>query len=168
MIRRAEARDADDLARIYNQAMRPGVYATCDVTPVSHENRLDWLAHHPDPYPAWVYENEAGQVVGWCSLSPVSVRPGIPGIGEDSTYVDAACRFHGVGRAMLAHLITEARGLGFHTLVSIVFEKNIASLSTRLRYGFVITTVLYEVASLHGSWENVVWLQKDLAAPDPM
>jgi phosphinothricin acetyltransferase len=167
MIRRAEERDADDLARIYNQAMKPGIYATCDVEPVSRENRLDWLSHHVDPYPAWVYESETGQVFGWCSLSPFSVRSDLPGIGETSTYVDETCRFRGVGREMLAHLIAEGRRLGHHALVSLVFEKNIASISTRLRYGFVPTAVLYQVALMRGGWENVVWLQKDLSVEDP-
>jgi L-amino acid N-acyltransferase YncA len=162
MIRTAEEQDAGDIARIYNQAMKPGIYATCDVTPVSRESRIEWLAHHHDPYPAWVYESETGQVVGWCSLSPFSVRPTMPGIAETSTYVDETYRFRRIGRDLLMHLIAEGRRLGHKSLVSLVFEKNVASISTRLRFGFRPNAMLYDVAHMRGSWENVVWLQKDL------
>jgi phosphinothricin acetyltransferase len=168
MIREAEPRDASDLARIYNQAMKPGIYATCDVTPVSGDNRLAWLAHHHHPYPAWVYETERGDVIGWCSLSPFSVRATYPGIAETSTYVDEAARYRRIGSELLRHLVVQGRALGFRALVSLVFEKNIASVSTRLRYGFRPNAVLYEVARMEGVWENVVWLQKDLTASDPL
>lgn len=167
MIRRAEERDADDLARIYNQAMKPNIYATCDAAPESRESRIKWLAHHRDPYLAWVYESEVGDVVGWCSLSPFSVRGSYPGIAETSTYVDEAYRFRRIGGELLRHLINEGRKLGFRSIVSLVFEKNIASISTRLRHGFRPNAVLYEVAYLQEAWENVVWLQKDLIANDP-
>ena len=166
MIRYAEQRDAPDLARIYNDAMKPDIYATCDVTPVGPENRLAWLAHHHHPYPAWVYETESGQVIGWCSLSPFSVRPGFPGVAETSVYVDEASRYRRIGTELLRHLIAEGRTLGFRSLVSLVFEKNIASVSTRLRYGFRPHVVMYEVAQMREAWENVLWLQKDLVVED--
>lgn len=168
MMRRAAERDCADLARIYNQAMKDGIYATCDIAHVSPQNRLDWLSHHDDRYPAWVYETESGQVVAWSSLSPFSMRPELPGIAETSTYVDETCRFRGIGRDLLEHLIVEARRLGFRSLVSVVLEKNIASISTRLRYGFLPTAVLYEVAWFRGAWENVVWLRKDLSEDTPI
>jgi phosphinothricin acetyltransferase len=166
MIRRAEPRDAADLARIYNQAMKPGIYATCDVTPVSAGNRLDWLAHHDDSYPAWVSENEAGQIEGWCSINPFAMRPGSTGISETSTYIDENFRFRGLGRQMCVHLLNEGRRLGRQSLISSVFEKNTASIATRLRFGYLPVAVLYEVAWYRGAWENIVWFQKDLSVVD--
>jgi L-amino acid N-acyltransferase YncA len=168
MIRRAEERDCDDLASIYNQAMKDGIYATCDLTPISRENRLEWLSHHDDRFPAWVCETETGQVVGWCSLSPFALLPELPGTAEMSTYVDEAARFRRIGRELLKHQISEGRRLGYRSLVSLVFEKNITSISTRLRFGFLPVAVLYEVAWFRGSWENVLMLQKDLFVEDPI
>jgi L-amino acid N-acyltransferase YncA len=165
-IRRAEEKDADDLGRIYNQAMKPEVYATCDVSPVSRENRVMWLAHHHDPYPAWVYQVD-NTVIGWSSLSPFSVRPLISTIAEISVYVDEGYRSRRVGFELLVHLVEEARRLGFRSLISLAFEKNAVSNAGCLMYGFQPNAVLYEVARMDGNWENVLWLQKDLLTSDP-
>jgi phosphinothricin acetyltransferase len=166
-IRPAELRDAADLARIYNQAMKPGVHATCDVVPVSPENRIDWLTHHGNRYPVWVYEHKSGRVVGWSSLSPFSVRSGYSSMAEISVYVDETHRSLQIGGRLLSHLVSAARRLGFRSLVSLAFEKNVTSNAGCVIYGFKPAAVLYEVAKLGGTWENVLWLQKDLSADDP-
>jgi L-amino acid N-acyltransferase YncA len=166
-IRPAEPRDAADLARIYNQAMKPGVHATCDVTPVTRENRIEWLTHHGDRYPVWVYEHKNGGVVGWSSLSPFSVRSDYSSIAEISVYVDESRRSLHIGGKLLIHLVSEARALGFRSLVSLAFEKNVISNAGCVVYGFKPAAVLYEVAELGGTWENVLWLQKDLLEDDP-
>ena len=167
MIRKAEERDADDLARIYNHAMKPGIYATADVTPVTRENRIDWLHRRQEPFGAWVSQTAAGDVVGWCSLSPFAVRPNYPGIAEISAYVDEAHRSRQVGRELLIHLISAARQAGFRSLVSLVYEKNVVSIAGCLLFGFRPMVTLRKVATLGGARENVLWIQKDLLAADP-
>lgn len=167
MIRKAEERDAEDLARIYNHAMKPGIYATADVKPVTPENRIEWLRRRQEPYGAWVSESSAGDVVGWCSLSPFAVRPSYPKIAEISAYVDEAHRSRQVGRELLIHLVDAARRAGFRTLVSLVYERNVVSIAGCLLYGFRPTATLHKVAILGSVRENVLWIQKDLLVDDP-
>lgn len=167
MIRKAEERDAEDLARIYNHAMRPGIYATADVKPVTRENRIDWLRRRQEPYGAWVSETTAGDVVGWCSLSPFAVRPSYPKIAEISAYVDEAHRSRHVGRELLIHLVGAARQTGFRTLVSLVYEKNVVSIAGCLLYGFRPVATLHHAAILGDVRENVLWIAKNLLIDDP-
>jgi L-amino acid N-acyltransferase YncA len=163
VIRRARSSDAGAIASIYNQAMAPGVFATCDVVHVTAESRVEWLARHDDAYPAFVYEGPAGDVVGWSSLNPFSVRPNYRSIAEVSVYVDAARRGGTVGAALFVRLLDEANRLALRALVSLTFERNGPSLRGLEAAGFRKVATLAEVAWLRGRWESVVWLQKELA-----
>jgi L-amino acid N-acyltransferase YncA len=162
VIRRARESDAGAIATIYNQAMDVGIFATCDVVHVTPESRIAWLAGHADPYPAFVLESDGGQVLGWSSLSRFSVREGYPSIAEVSVYVRETHRSGTVGAALFVKLLTEAKRLGFRSLVSLTFERNRPSLRGLEAAGFRRVGVLSEVAWLRDRWESVVWLQKDL------
>ena len=48
MIRLATSADAEAVARVYNDAITDGSYATADVEPVSVESRVDWIG-----LPSW-------------------------------------------------------------------------------------------------------------------
>jgi L-amino acid N-acyltransferase YncA len=167
MFRNAERRDADDLARIYNHAMKPGANVTPRVSEVSRADRVAWLESLKPPFGAWVYEVSPGGVVGWCALVPFAVRPRIPRIAELSVYVDEKHRSGFVGGRLLAFVVDEARRLGFRSLVSIASDKNVQSLSGCLAYGFRQTATLRQVGRLSGQLANATWLQKDLLEDDP-
>jgi L-amino acid N-acyltransferase YncA len=162
VIRRAARSDAAAIATIYNQAMREGIFATCDVAPVTLESRVEWLAKHEDPYPVFVFEGEGGAVQGWSALNRFSVRPSYPSVAEIAVYVEERHRSRTVGAALFFQLISEAKKLGFRSLVSLTFEKNSPSLRGLEAAGFRRIGVLAEVAWLRDRWESVVWLQKDL------
>jgi len=167
MIRPAREEDAGALARIYNQAMRPGIYATAFVRPVTSEDRVEWLRRLREPFGAWVYASGSGEVLGWCSLGSFAPRPSYPRIAEVSAYVEEGHRSGSIGGRLLACLVVEARRRGFRSLVSIAFEKNVISLSGCLEAGFRPMATLYGVATFGEVYENVSWIQKDLSAPDP-
>ncbi len=162
MIRRAKTADAPAIADIYNQAMDVGVFATCDVVHVTPESRIEWIEKHADPYPAFVFEDGAGRVIGWSALNRFSIRPTYPSIAEVSVYVDEAHRSRTVGAALFVRLLIEAAALGFRSLVSLTFEKNLPSLRGLEAAGFRRVGLLAEVAWLRDRWESVVWLQKEL------
>lgn len=167
MIRPATEDDAGALARIYNQAMKPGIYATALVKPVTAENRVEWLRQLREPLGAWVLTSNAGEVLGWCSLNPFGPRPSYTRVAEMSAYVEESRRGAVIGGKLLACLIIEARRRGFKSLVSIAFEKNVISLSGCLEAGFLPMATLYDIADFRDGYENVTWIQKDLSAPDP-
>jgi phosphinothricin acetyltransferase len=160
-IRRARESDAPSIAAIYNQAMKDGVFATCDVTPVTAESRLAWLAAHVEPFPAFVFER-CDAVVGWSALNRFSIRPSYPSIAEVSVYVGEDHRNNVVGAALFVHLLVTAQTLGLRSLVSLTFEKNRPSIRGLIAGGFEPKAALQQVAWLRGRWENVIWLQRDL------
>lgn len=161
MFRRATHADAHDIARIYNQAMTPGVFAISQITPDTHQERIAWLNQHEDPYPVFVYEIENRTVIGWCSLSKFSVRPEYIDIAETSRYIDENHRGKGLGKLMFAHLIETATKLGFRLLLGRAYERNILSLKSATPF-FRRVAVLHEVARIDGEWHNDVWVWKQL------
>lgn len=167
MIRPARNADAGALAAIYNQAMKPGIYATAAVEPVSIDDRLEWLGRLREPFGAWVDTTDAGEIRGWCSLGPFGPRPRYRGIAEIQAYVEESHRSGGVGGRLLACLVRVARRRGFRSLVSIAFEKNVVSISGCLQGGFRPMATLTGVATFGAGYENVSWIQKDLSRPDP-
>jgi L-amino acid N-acyltransferase YncA len=162
LIRPAMDKDADDLARIYNSAVTTGADAPPNAGPVDRENRLRWIAEHVDPYPAFVYENREGKVVGWSSLGRFTVRPLLSSIAEVSVYVSEADQGSFVGARMLLHLLARAAELNFSSLFAMSFATNQASLRGLMALGFRQVGVLVDTAFLERRWESDVWLQKDL------
>lgn len=167
MIRPAVEDDAGALARIYNQAMKPGIFATAFVIPVTPEDRVEWLRRLREPFGAWVFVSKSGEVLGWCSLNPFGPRPSYSRVAEVSAYVEEGHRSGSIGGRLLACMVVEARRRGFNSLVSIAFEKNVISISGCLEAGFLPMGTLYEMADFREGYENVSWIQKVLSAPDP-
>lgn len=161
MLRRATSADLDDITRIYNQALKPGINAISQIAPDTRNERLVWLSEHQDPYPAFVYEIENCGVIGWSSLSRFSVRPEYTDVAETSRYIDENHRGKGLGRLMFSHLVETAASLGFRLLISRAYEGNVRSIES-VRPFLRSVAVLHEAARIHDEWHNDVWLWKKL------
>ncbi|MBH5390640.1 GNAT family N-acetyltransferase [Bradyrhizobium diversitatis] len=162
MFRRATYADTGAIAKIYNQAMKPGIFAISHIAPDTYKERALWLSEHKDPYPAFVYETDNGIVIGWCSLSRFCVRPEYIEVAETSRYIDENHRGKGLGRLMLAHLIETATNLGLRLLVSRAYERNIRTIKSADPFGFQRVAVLHETARIHGEWHNDAFFWKKL------
>ena len=103
---------------------------------------------------------DAGKVVGWVALSPVSSRACYAGVAEESIYVAAAARGQGVGRLLLDALVAESERAGFWTLQTGIFPENAASLALHERCGFRIVGRRERIGQLHGRWRDVLLLER--------
>lgn len=102
----------------------------------------------------------AGLVVGWCAVSLISARPAYAGVVENSVYVDPAAAGHGVGRALLAHLVASTEAAGIWTIQAGVFPENTASMRLHERAGFRVVGVRERIAQLKGTWRDVALLER--------
>ncbi len=112
-----------------------------------------------------VAEHSGGPVVGWCAVSPVSARSAYAGVVENSVYVDPAAAGHGVGRALLAHLVASTEAAGIWTIQAGVFPENTASMRLHERAGFRVVGVRERIAQLKGTWRDVALLERRSAHP---
>jgi len=112
-VRLAERRDAGAIRAIYNLEVAEST-VTFDLVPRMLDEQVEWIDAHSGAHPALVAADEAGEVVGFGSLSPFKDRPAYSPTVEDSVYVRRDRRGRGVGRLLLDELLRLAVDHGFH------------------------------------------------------
>ena len=101
-----------------------------------------------------------GECVAWATLSPVSQRRVYAGVAESSVYVAEACRGQGVGKALLGALVDASEAAGLWTLQAGIFATNVPSIRLHLSCGFRIVGTRERIASLAGTWHDVVLVER--------
>jgi L-amino acid N-acyltransferase YncA len=104
--------------------------------------------------------DEAGTVLGWAALSPVSSRCVYGGVAEISIYIAAEARGQGVGRELLQGLIADSEAHGIWTLQAGTFEENSASIGLHTQAGFRVVGHRERIGQHHGVWRNTVQLER--------
>ena len=142
------------VAHVYAQAIEDG-----DAT---FEERVpDWRgwddAHLPTPR---LVARDAGAVVGWAALTPVSRRPVYRGVAEVSVYVARDARGRGIGRALLRELVPRSEAAGVWTLQASVFPENQASVALHRSCGFRVVGRRERLAEHRGHWRDVLLLER--------
>ena len=142
---------------IYAEGMATG-NATFATEPPSWE---EWNASHLSTCRlVAVSETEPETVLGWAALTPVSGRCVYAGVGEVSVYVADAARGQGVGRALLAALITESEQNGLWTLQAGIFPENAASVHLHEANGFRQVGRRERIGQLRGQWRDTLLLER--------
>lgn len=151
--RRAERRDLEAIARIYNEGIEGHV--TFETEPRSVQDVAAWLER-----PIMVVE-DAGEVVAWARASAYRPeRPAYDGVGEFGVYVAGSHRGRGAGKLAMQALIADCEGRGFWKLLSRIFTENEASLALCRALGFREVGVYRRHARLHGEWRDCVVVEK--------
>jgi L-amino acid N-acyltransferase YncA len=153
-VRAAEARDANDIARIYLQATQDHL-ATFEHFLVTSEERVRWVAEHAGKYPLLVAELN-GRVLGWASLSPYQVRPRIEGIAELLIFIDRDYRRHGVGRELMRAIQSAARKEGHFKVIGRFVAHNDAGRTLCRMTGWREVGTHEKHTFLDGRWHDVI------------
>lgn len=103
---------------------------------------------------------DAGTVLGWAALSPVSGREAYSGVAEVSVYVGAASLGRGIGRLLLEALVRESESHGIWTLQAGIFPENTASIVLHERCGFREVGRRERIGKLKGRWRDTVLLER--------
>lgn len=147
--------DWDSVRRIYAQGIATGNATFETQTP-------EWdawdRARRPDC--RLVICNDAGLVIGFAALSPVSSRPVYAGVAEHSIYVAEDARGLGAGTALLHALIEASEAAGIWTLQSSIFPENAASHALHLRCGFRVVGRRERIAQMNGVWRDTLLIER--------
>jgi phosphinothricin acetyltransferase len=160
-VRLVERRDAEALRAIYNPEVTEST-VTFDLVPRTLADQLAWIDEHSGGHPAVVATDDAGDVVGFASLSPYRPRPAYAPTVEDSVYVRRDRRGRGVGVALLGALVELAARHGFHSVIGRIVGGHEASIALHTRCGFAQVGVEREVGRKFGRWLDVVLMQRML------
>jgi phosphinothricin acetyltransferase len=147
--------DAEAVLEIYADGIVGGAATFESSIPTWEE----WTSAHLEPA-RLVARDEAGAVVGWAALSPVSAREVYRGVAEVSVYVAAPARGRGVGRELVQALIDASEAAGIWTLQTSVFPANQASLALLTSTGFRRVGIRERVGRLGNEWRDTVLLER--------
>ena len=117
-----------------------------------------WAAAHPPQYRFVAILG--GDIVGWVAAAPVSDRCAYAGVLEHSVYVDAGARGQGIGRQLLETLIEQADSSGVWTIQSGILPENQASVELHQRFGFRVVGTRERLGRLHGTWRDVLLMER--------
>ncbi|BCY11693.1 GNAT family N-acetyltransferase [Actinoplanes sp. L3-i22] len=146
---------ADQVLDIYRLGIATGD-ATFETEPP------DWAGFTASRLPEhrFVALDPAGAVVGWVACSAVSDRRVYAGVVEHSVYVHPDARGRGIGRALLEALIAATEAAGIWTIQSGIFPANTASLALHTACGFRIIGTRERVGRHHGTWRDVLLVER--------
>ena len=116
-------------------------------------------------FPVLVAE-EAGEVLGYCYLSPAFERRAFAWDADLSLYVKEDARGRGIGRRLEGAAAKIAALLGYRRLYSLVTGENTASLRFHARVGYHTVAVFPEALHKFGRWFDLIWLEKPLNLPE--
>jgi L-amino acid N-acyltransferase YncA len=153
-VRALRPEDWPAVRQIYAEGIATGNATFETEVPTRAALEAKWLPGH-----RWVAELD-GQVAGWASAAPVSVRDCYAGVAETSVYVGAGWRGRGVGKALLHKQVTAADAGGLWTLQTGIFPENRASLALHHAAGFRTVGVRERIARHHGRWRDTVLLER--------
>ncbi|MFO1317814.1 MAG: N-acetyltransferase family protein [Burkholderiales bacterium] len=158
-IRTAQPADLPEIVGVYNASI-PGRMATADTAPVTIADRQQWFAEFdPATRPLWVWcAAENDRLCAWLSLRSFYGRPAYHATVEVGVYVAPAAQRRGIARALLAHALAHAPGMGIRTCLAFVFGHNAPSIALFEAAGFGTWGRLPRVAELDGVERDLVIL----------
>ncbi|HJQ01710.1 MAG TPA: GNAT family N-acetyltransferase [Jatrophihabitans sp.] len=149
------AEHAEPVLAIYQAGMDENDATFETTAPGWADFRAGHLAEH-----SYVAVDDAGAVLGWVSAAPVSERCVYAGVVEHSVYVHPDARGRGIGRALLAALISSTEAAGIWTIQSGIFPENQASAALHTAAGFRTVGRRERLGKQHGSWRDVVLIER--------
>jgi phosphinothricin acetyltransferase len=163
-LRPATRNDAPALAAILAAEILAG-YAHFGTTPPSVFD-LTREIEESGAFPFLVAEL-TGAVVGFARATPWKTRGAYAWTAEVGVYVAPGQQGRGLGRALLAAVVDEARARGFRTLLAGIALPNPASVALCEGLGFQRVGVLPRVGFKQGAWRDVGYWARTWADEPP-
>jgi phosphinothricin acetyltransferase len=164
-VRPAADSDLPAILEIYNDviATSTAVY-TGEATSLAE--RAAWRAARVNAgYPVLVATDQ-GTVLGFGSFGDWrSAWPGYRHTIEHTVHVRADRRAHGVGTALMEHLIIEAGKIGKHVMVGAIDADNESSIRFHARLGFAQVAHFRQVGRKFDRWLDLVFMQRMIDPP---
>ncbi|MFZ2871822.1 GNAT family N-acetyltransferase [Zavarzinia sp.] len=162
-LRPAVAGDVGAIAAIYAHHVEHGFGSFEERPPDPAEMTQRFEAISGAGFPYLVAEADDGRILGYAYAGPYRPRSAYRHTVEDSVYVLPAAVGRGVGRALLAGLIEEARARGFRQMIAVIGDSdNAGSIALHRALGFSPQGVLRHVGLKKGRWLDSVLMQLSL------
>lgn len=158
MIRECKEEDIESCLSIYNWYIQNSV-ATFEEECLSLSEFKQRVHRIQAKYPYLVI-TENGCVVGYAYLDAFNERAAYRWSADLSIYLDESKTANGYGSQLMHAILMEAEKRGFHNIVSIVTEGNLASERIHEKFGFEKEGFLKTVGYKKEQWLGVTFFVK--------
>jgi L-amino acid N-acyltransferase YncA len=111
----------------------------------------------------WLVAERGGAVLGYAYANHFRPRRAYRFCLEDSVYLAADARGQGLGRLLLAELLTRCEAAGARQMLAVIGDSdNLGSVGVHRRLGFEHVGVMKAAGWKFGRWLDVVVMQKSL------
>ena len=115
----------------------------------------------------WLVARDATGVLGYGYYGRFRHRSAYDWTVEDSVYVREDVRGQGVGKAIVAELLTLAEARGYRQMLALIGDSdNIGSIGMHASLGFLRAGVMRSCGVKFGRWLDVVIMQRPLGQGD--
>jgi phosphinothricin acetyltransferase len=149
------AEHADAVLAIYQAGLDEGHAAFQTQAPTWEEFTTTHLLEH-----RFVALDAQNTVLGWIAAAAVSDQCAYAGVVEHSVYVTPTARGTGVGRTLLEALIASTEAAGIWTIQAGIFPENQASTALHHAAGFRTVGTRERLGQHHGTWRDVVLIER--------
>ena len=161
LVRPSTSADIPDVTAIYAKFVETST-ATFEIVPPNDDEMLRRRQAVLDRDLPYLVAELRGYIVGFCYASQFRPREGYRYTVEDSIYVRPDCIGHGVGKMLLAELITACQGKGCHSMVACICGVNVSSVALHASLGFQQVGLLPEAGYKFGEWLRLLIMQRPL------
>lgn len=166
LIRPSREGDLGAMTRIYGHSVAHGT-GTFETEPPGEaemaRRRADVLARGLP----WLVAESGATVLGYAYAAAFRPRPAYRHCVEDSIYLDAGVRGHGVGRLLLAELLAHCEAWGARQVLAVIGDSaNASSIGVHRACGFEPAGLLKAVGWKFDRWLDVVIMQRPLGPGD--
>ena len=164
IIRSANAADVTDITTIYGHHVLHGL-GTFEEIPPDGEDMAERIARVSAAGLPWLVASDHTGVLGYAYAGPFRARAAYRFTVEDSVYVAPQSMGRGLGRDLLAAVITACETAGMRQMLAVIGDSaNAASIGLHASLGFTHTGVATAVGFKHDRWVDIVFMQRALGA----
>jgi phosphinothricin acetyltransferase len=160
LVRAAQGDDLPALTALYNHYVKTSP-ATFDLTPVSIENRKQWMARYADSGPHRLLVATIGDAIaGYATSGKVREKPGYLPSVETSVYVHPDHQGRRVGSELYGALFALLTNEDVHRVFAAIVPPNPASVALHARFGFRSVGWFHEAGRKFGRYWDVEWFER--------
>jgi L-amino acid N-acyltransferase YncA len=162
-IRDARPEDLPNVREIYNHYVANST-VTFDEIPMTLKALRSKFQHLTKlGMPFIVAESPSGQILGYAYVYPWKEKAAYRFTVENSIYLGPAATGKGLGRALMAELITRSKAAGLKEIIAVIADKGAeASIAMHKNFGFKEIGHMGKVGFKFGRWLGTVLMQKSL------
>ena len=166
LIRPSRDDDLDAITRIYAHHVLHGT-GTFETTPPTSAEMTTRRADVLIKGLPWLVMEENGVVLGFAYGNWFKPRPAYRFSVEDSIYMAPEASGKGLGRALLAELMTAPERAGVRRVMAVIGDStNVGSINVHKALGFEPAGAIPSCGWKFGRWLDIVFMQRSLGAGD--